>query len=55
MSGLKPYIPVISMIGLLVFFIWGFLDTFQHSWLTFIVVGIIIVFISIYDKENGKS
>ena len=53
--ALKPYIPVVAMIGLVIFFIWGWLDTFQHSWLIFIVVGIAIVFISIYDKEHSKG
>lgn len=53
--ALKPYIPVVAMIGLVIFFIWGWLDTFQHSWLIFIVVGIAIVFMSIYDKEHSKG
>ena len=53
--ALKSYTPIIAMISLVIFFVWGWLDTFQHSWLIFIVAGIRIVFISIYDKEHGKK
>lgn len=53
--ALKPYIPIVAMVSLVIFFVWGWLDTFQHSWLIFIVAGIAIAFISIYDKESGKK
>ncbi|MBQ7700926.1 MAG: hypothetical protein IJT54_00830 [Candidatus Methanomethylophilaceae archaeon] len=49
---MRKMTPVIAMIGVLIFFIWGYLDTFEHSWLTFIAVGIIIVAISIIEKDK---
>jgi len=53
---MRKMIPVAAMIGVLIFFIWGYLDTFEHSWLTFIGAGIVIVAISIIgkDRENRK-
>ena len=53
---MRKMIPVIAMIGVLVMLIWGYLDTFEHSWLAMLVVGIVIVAISIYEKDRqGKQ
>ena len=49
---MRKMIPVIAMIGVLVMLIWGYLDTFEHSWLAMLVVGIVIVAISIYEKDR---
>lgn len=52
---MRKMTPVIAMIGVLIFFIWGWLDTFSHSWLIFIVVGIVIVAISIIEKDKEEK
>ena len=47
---------IISFSALIIFFVWGWIEgSYQHSWLIFIVAGIAIAFISIYDKESGKK
>ena len=52
---MRAYTPVIAMVALVIFFVWGWLDTFAHSWLIFIVAGIFIVAISIYEKNKDKN
>ena len=53
---MRKMIPVIAVIGVLVMLIWGYLDTFEHSWIAMLVVGIVIVVISIYEKDRqGKQ
>ena len=52
---LRKLSPIVAMVSVLIFFIWGWLDTFQHSWIIFIVAGIVIVAFSIIEKEKqGK-
>ena len=48
-------IALVAMIGVLIFFVWGFLDSFGHSWLIFLVVGIAILAISMFVKEEKKG
>lgn len=52
---MRKMIPVIAMTGVLIFFIWGWLDTFAHSWLIFIAVGIVIVAITIIEKDKEEK
>ncbi len=53
---MRKMIPVIAMIGVLVMLIWGYLDTFEHSWLAIMAAGIVIVAVSIYEKDRqGKQ
>lgn len=48
---------IISMASVVVFLILGFLGSFQYSWLTFMVAGILIVSIRMIrrDKENAEK
>jgi len=53
---LRKMIPVIAMIGVFVMLVWGYFDSFQYSWLAVVVAGIVIVAISIYEKDRqGKQ
>ncbi len=49
-------ILIIAVAAILIMFIWGYLDTFQHSWLIFLVAGAAIAVVSnVYkDKEKDK-
>lgn len=49
---MRKMIPVVAMIGVLVMLIWGYLDSFKYSWLAIMVAGIVIVAISIYEKDR---
>ena len=44
---------IIPAASLVIFFIWGWLDTFQHSWIIFIVSGAAMAIVSNMDK--GKN
>ena len=48
-------IALVAMIGVLIFFVWGFLDSLGRSWLIFIVVGIAILAISMFVKDENKG
>ena len=53
----KTLVSVISAASLLIMFIWGYADSFQHSWLAIFAGGIAIAAVNIADKnrdENGK-
>jgi hypothetical protein len=53
---MRKMIPVIAMIGVLVMFIWGYLEgTFAHSWLAVMAAGIVIVAVSIIGKGKQGS
>jgi len=53
---LRKMIPVIAMIGVFVMLVWGYFDSFQYSWLAVVAAGIVIVAISIYEKDRqGKQ
>ncbi len=49
---MRKMIPVVAMIGVLVMLIWGYLDSFKYSWLAILAAGIVIVAISIYEKDR---
>ena len=47
---------IISMVSVLVMFIWGYIaGTFEHSWLAIMAAGIIIASISMIRKDTEKS
>ena len=50
---------IIPAASLIIFFIWGWLDTFQHSWLIFVVSGVAMGIVANMDKnkkaEDPKS
>lgn len=52
---LRKLTPIVAMVSLLIFFIWGWFDSFGHSWIIFIVAGIVIVAFSIIEKEKEKK
>lgn len=43
---------IIPAASLIIFFVWGWLDTFQHSWLIFVVSGVAMAVISNMDKNK---
>ena len=50
----KQWTPAVSIAAVIIFFIWGFIEgSFKHSWLIFIVSGLVIVVFGILDKNNG--
>ena len=51
----RKLIPIVAMVSVLIFFVWGWLDTFQRSWIIFIVAGIAIVALSIFGKEKQNN
>ena len=51
----KKLIPIICMVSVLIMLVWGFLGSFQYSWLAVFAGGIIIAAISILDKKDGTS
>ena len=53
----KKLIPIISMVSVLVMFLWGYLaNDWSKSWLAVFAGGIIIAAISIFNKDNdGKD
>ena len=46
---------IIPAASLIIFFIWGWLDTFQHSWLIFVVSGAAMAIIANMDKDKNKK
>ena len=53
----KKLIPIISMVSVLVMFLWGYLaNDWSKSWLAVFAGGIIIAAISIFNKDkDGKD
>lgn len=52
---LRKLTPIVAMVGVLIFFIWGWFDSFGRSWIIFIVVGIVIVAFSIIEKDKESK
>ncbi len=53
----KTITMIIGMIAFIIFFIWGYLDTFEHSWLAF-VIGVMacgVVRMVRKDKEEAAK
>jgi len=48
----KTLSMIIPAASLIIFFVWGWLDTFQHSWLIFVVSGVAMAVISNMDKNK---
>lgn len=46
---------IISMCSVVVFFVWGWLDTYQHFWIVFIICGIAIAAVSMIRKDQEKA
>ncbi|MBQ6442295.1 MAG: hypothetical protein IJJ13_06880 [Lachnospiraceae bacterium] len=46
---------IISMCSVVVFFVWGWLDTYQHSWIVFMICGIAIAAVSMIRKDKDKA
>ena len=52
----KKLIPIISMVSVLVMFLWGYLaNDWSRSWLAVFAGGIIIAIISILGRDKGKK
>ena len=51
----KTLMRIIPTLALVIFFIWGWLDTFQHSWLIFVVAGGAMAVISGMEKSKAKE
>ena len=49
----KKLIPIVSMVSVLVMFIWSFIEgSWNHSWLAVMAGGIVIVAIGILSKDD---
>ncbi len=48
---------IISMASVVVMLIWGYIDTFEHSWLAVMIGGIIVVSLRMIrkDKEDAEK
>ena len=54
--NLKILNTVIPMVSLLIFFIWGWIEgSYQHSWIIFMVGGMLMGILSIVNKEKEKE
>ena len=51
----KTLCSIISSDSLVIMFIWGYLDTFQHSWLAVFAGGIAVGIISSANKQKEKQ
>ena len=53
----KKLIPIISMVSVLVMFLWGYFvpDGWSKSWLAVFAGGIVIAAISIMNKDKDKK
>ncbi len=51
----KMWMRIIPTVALVIFFIWGWLDTFQHSWLIFVVAGGAMAVLSGMEKNKAKE
>lgn len=49
---LNTMIPILAVV---IFFIWGWIDTFQHSWLIFVIAGGAMAVISAISKSKDKN
>ena len=49
----KKLIPIVSMISVLIMFIWSFIEgSWNHSWLAVMAGGIVIVAIGMMGKDG---
>ena len=51
----KMLMKIIPTVALVIFFIWGWLDTFQHSWLIFLVAGGAMTVLTSMEKNKTKD
>lgn len=49
---LKRWTPVVSIASVIIFFIWGWLDSYSHSWIIFMVAGLVMAVFGALDKKN---
>ena len=49
---LNTMIPILAVV---IFFIWGWIDTFQHSWLIFVIAGGAMAVISSISNSKDKN
>ncbi len=49
---LNAMIPILAVV---IFFIWGWIDTFQHSWLIFVIAGGAMAVISSISNSKDKN
>ena len=51
----KKLIPIICMVSVFVMLVWGFIGSFEYSWLAVMAGGIIVAAISILDKKDSNK
>ena len=51
----KRWTPVISIASVIIFFLWGWVDTFQHSWIAFLIAGLAMAVLRAMDKKSGND
>ena len=49
----KRWTPVVSIASVIIFFIWGWLDTYKHSWIIFLVAGLVMAVMRAMDKKKN--
>lgn len=52
---LNRWMPVVSIASVIIFFIWGWLDTYQHSWIIFMVAGLAMAVMKAMSKNDDNS
>ena len=49
---------IISMVSAVIFFVWGMIDSYSHSWIIFMIGGVACASVSIINnikKEKDKN
>lgn len=48
----KTLMRIIPIAATVIFFIWGWIDTFQHSWIIYVIAGGAMAVLSGMDKNR---
>ena len=51
----KRWTPVISTASVVLFFIWGYLDSFEHSWISFLIAGLAMAILRALDNKDSDN
>lgn len=54
--NIKILNTIIPMVSVLIFFIWGWIEgSYQHSWIIFMVGGMLMGVLKMIDKKKEKQ
>ena len=48
----KMWMRMIPTVALVIFFIWGWLDSYKHSWIIFLVAGLVMAVMRALEKKK---